>query len=265
MSVASNNHGLPVEFDTHQCDLSRAELDRMEDSLGMLRELVAPFPVTELHVLIARNNRSNDFTVKTSLLLLNDRHVASEHHEQAFTAFERCVEKLVREVGAFRDRLEDVEERRKHEQGTHQELMPDQAPNFSHLDRAAREGDYAAFRTAMLPYEEPLRKRVGRWVQRSPNIEAQLGKLFTIADIVECVLLDAFERYEAKPREIAFHEWLANLIDPAVQEVVRHPDRERENISMARSAAGIQPSREERRQLSRTNRRTPSIRVSANS
>src|SRR5947209_20210581 len=117
MSVASNNHGLPVEFDTHQCDLSRSELEKMEASLGTLREVVAPFPVTELHVLVERNNRSNDFTVKASLLLLNNRHVASEHHAQVFTAFERCVEKLVREVEASRNRLETRERRPNRVQG----------------------------------------------------------------------------------------------------------------------------------------------------
>lgn len=245
MSVTSNHRGLPVEFDAHHCELSRAELDKMEGSLGTLREVVAPFPVTGLHVLVERNNRSNDFTVKTSLLLTSQQLVASEHHAQAFTAFERCVEKLVREVEGYYDRLDDVEERRKREQGTHQELLPDRPPDFAALDHAAAEGDYAAFRSAMLPYEEPLRKRVGRWVERFPAVDAMVGKNFTIADVVEDVLLSVFEGYQQRPRDITFHDWLTGLIDPVVQAMARHPDRERENVSMARSAAGIQPSREE--------------------
>jgi len=244
MSVVSNHHGLPVEFDLHSCELAPAERARMEVSLQGLRELVAPFPVTGLHVLIERNNRSNDFSVKTSLLLVNQQLVASEHHAQAFTAFERCVDKLVREVEAFEDRLSDNKERRRIADGTQYELLADYTPDFAALDKAVVEGDYAAFRAAMLPYEEPLRKRIGRWLERIPAVNCK-GRRFTIADVVESVLLDAFENYSRRPTDMVFHEWLENLIDPAVQELLRHPDRQRENVSMARSAAGLRPSREE--------------------
>jgi ribosome-associated translation inhibitor RaiA len=244
MSVVSNHHGLPVEFDLHSCELAPAERARMEASIEGLRDLVAPFPVTGLHVLIERNNRSNDFSVKTSLLLVNQQLVASEHHAQTFTAFERCVDKLVREVEALEDRLSDTEDRRKIADGTRHELLADYTPDFGGLDKAVEEGDYAAFRTAMLPYEEPLRKRIGRWIERIPAVNGK-GRRFTIADVVESVLLDAFEKYLRRPTDMVFHEWLENLIDPAVQALVRHPDRERENASMARSAAGLPPSREE--------------------
>jgi ribosome-associated translation inhibitor RaiA len=244
MSVVSNHHGLPVEFDLHSCELAPAERARMEVSLQGLRDLVAPFPVSGLHVLIERNNRSNDFSVKTSLLLVNQQLVASEHHAQAFTAFERCVDKLLREVEALEDRLSDTKERRKLAEGTQYELLADYTPDFGALDKAVAEGDYATFRTAMLPYEEPLRKRVGRWLERIPVVNGK-GRRFTIADAVESVLLDAFENYPRRPADMVLHEWLENLIDPAVQALVRHPDRERENVSMARSAAGLQASREE--------------------
>jgi ribosome-associated translation inhibitor RaiA len=244
MSVVSNHHGLPVEFDLHSCDLAPAERARMEASIEGLRDLVAPFPVSGLHVLIERNNRSNDFSVKTSLLLVNQQLVASEHHAQAFTAFERCVDKLLREVEALEDRLSDTKERRKLAEGTQYELLADYTPDFGALDKAVAEGDYAPFRTAMLPYEEPLRKRVGRWLERIPVVNGK-GRRFTIADAVESVLLDAFENYSRRPADMVLHEWLENLIDPAVQALVRHPDRERENVSMARSAAGLQASREE--------------------
>ena len=134
-------------------------------------------------------------------------------------------------------------ERQKQEKGTHQTLQPSAAPDLAVVDAAVSDGDYAAFRTATFAYEEPLRKRAGRWVERYPEAEARIGRRLEMADIVEEVFLNAFERYDRRPKGVRFGEWLEGLIDPAVRELLAHPDQELENIALARAARGPERGR----------------------
>src|SRR5438477_11847244 len=85
------------------------------------------------------------------------------------------------------------------------------------LGEAVKAGNYQAFRSALVPYEEWLRKRAGRWIQRYPEAEAKLGQGLAIGDLVEEVYLVAFEHYPHWPREVPFHEWLDSLNDPALR------------------------------------------------
>ena len=87
-----------------------------------------------------------------------------------------------------------------------------------------------------LPYEEGVRKLVGRWVQRYPQFEADLGAGAKIADVVEDVFLLAFEGYQQRPMDVPLGTWLQGLIDPALKALQQNPDAELENIEMARSA-----------------------------
>src|SRR5439155_12914643 len=130
--------------------------------------------------------------------------------------------------------------------GTHKDLEPTADPDFTALATAVAAGDYAGFRIAMQGYEEPVRDRIGRWLERSTEVDGQLGRKFTIADIVEEVFLDAFEGYEQRPKDIRFGDWLVSLIDPAVKELLRHPDEVLQNVSMARSLQRGQRTRDEK-------------------
>src|SRR5262249_29324961 len=103
------------------------------------------------------------------------------------------------------------------------------------LGEAVRAGEYRRFRTALSGYEEWLRKRVGRWIQRYPEAEARVGRGLAIGDMVEEVYLQAFEHYARRPAEVPFHEWLEDLLDPALKALLRHPEEERENASFART------------------------------
>src|SRR5262249_18013609 len=162
-------------------------------ALAALGKLVEHFPVSDLHVLVEHNTRSNDYSVKTSLLLTGDTLVSSDRNTHVYTAYERCVNNLIEGVRAYKQRLGGVAERQKQEKGTRQEVEPSVDPDVAALDAAVRDGDYAAFRRAAYGYEEPVRKRVGRWVERYPEVAARIGKGLEIADVVEEVFLDAFE------------------------------------------------------------------------
>src|SRR5258706_14236 len=65
------------------------------------------------------------------------------------------------------------------------DVVAPEDPDAGPLGAAVRGGDYRTFRVALSPYEEWLRNRVGRWLQRYPEAEARLGRDLTIGDLVE--------------------------------------------------------------------------------
>jgi len=237
---------LSVEIDAHQCDLTPEQLATMRDDLGNLSKLVENFPRPELHVYVERENRSNEFVVKTSLLLPGQTLVASDHNQVMHAAYEKCVDVLLAQLKEYKDRLGQVPERQKTAEGTHNRLEPTVDPELNAVDAAVAGGDYAAFRTALQGFEDPLRLRVGRWLQRSDETEREVGRRFTIADVVEEVFLDAFDSYDRRAKEVRFGDWLESLIDPAVKELMRDGGDELQNISMARTLQGVPASREEK-------------------
>ncbi len=237
---------LRIEIDTHQCDLTTEQVEQMHEDLDTLTKMVENFPKPDLHVYVERRSRSNDYVVKTSLILPGQTLVTSEHGPVVHAAYEQCVNVLMGQVKDYKDRLGNVPERQKAVEGTRNTLEPTADPDPAAVDAAVAAGDYAAFRTALQGYEDPVRDRVGRWLERSAETDGHVGRTFTIADVVEEVFLDAFETYDRRPRGVRFGDWLDGLIDPAVKELVRHPSEELENISLARTLQGVQPTREEK-------------------
>jgi ribosome-associated translation inhibitor RaiA len=229
-------HKLQVHFDTHECQPTREELAEMADDLDSLARQVGNFPVADLRVLIEWNTRSNEFAIKLSLILPGETLVTSDHDRVMHAAFERSLGSLVDTLHAYKDRLNQVEERRKQENGTHQELKPATPIEPAALDAAAAAGDYPAFRAAIAPYADPLRLRTGRWVERYPAVQAMMGKGLETMNIVEGVFLAAFEGHAGRPPGVRYGDWLEGLLDPVVKAFERHPDEELENVNMARAA-----------------------------
>ena len=236
---------LQVKIDTHHCQLSRTDVDKFRDGLAALGRMTENFPVADLHVLVSFRTRNCEYSVKTSLILPGATLVASDHDVVALAAAERCVDNLMRNLKDYKDRLGKVPERQKTEKGTRRELQPTADPDPAAIESSVESGDYAAFRDIMQGYREPLRQHVGRWVERDPAVDGAVGRRFTIADIVEEVFLTAFESYEDRPQGLRFGDWLDSLIDPAVKELLRHPE-ELECVSLARTLQGVAPTREEK-------------------
>src|SRR5579871_4934883 len=236
MRFPDQSYNLLVDLDMKHCELPPAELNKMETMLSPLGDMVQHFPVSKLHVLVSFRHRTNDYVVRTSLILSGDTLVSSEHHPMAHTAFEHCVDNLVRELQRYKDRLGDVPERAKHVEGTHHEMVPTIAPDPEAVENALKNGDYAAFRTALTGYDEPVAIHVGRWVERYPEVAARLGNQLHVDDLVEDVFLIAFEEFEHRPQQVPFGEWLGRHIDTAIKAMAVHPDSEMENINMARLA-----------------------------
>ncbi|HEY8503466.1 MAG TPA: HPF/RaiA family ribosome-associated protein [Gemmataceae bacterium] len=237
MRYSDKAYNLRVEIDTHECELTEAEVNRMLAHLDdKLRKHVEHFPVADLRIVVEHNRRDQEYVVKTALILTGRTLVNHEHAPEVYSAFERCLESLVENIAEYKQNLGDVPERKKHQKGTQQEVEPSLDPDPARLEGAVKAGDYAAFREATFGYEESVRKRAGRWVERYPDIAAQIGSRIKLEELVEGVFLRAFENYAHWPKELRFGDWLEALIDPTVKALQRNPDEELENIRLVRSA-----------------------------
>jgi ribosome-associated translation inhibitor RaiA len=238
MPFSDESYNLRIELDTKHFECSPQQIEYLEDTLEPLRRVTARFPVSDLYITIAFHGHSNQYRVKTSLVLPGRTIATGDVAENMAPAYERCVRKLVKRVEAYKADLGGDEEQAKLTEGTRHDVSPNRELDAQALDDAVENGDYKAFRQGLYPYEDALNERVGRYIQRLPEMEEQLqAGAFTIGDVVEEVILNAFERYDHRPREVRLGEWLEQLIAPSVKMIATNPDEELQNISFARSIA----------------------------
>lgn len=235
MAFPDTLYNLRIELDTKNCDFAQDELDKMEEALDPLREPVRTFPVSDMYITVTFHPTPENYHVQASLVLPGRTLHTGDRDVNPLTAWSRCVRKLVHKVTAYKDNLAAKEEQRKAQEGTVQEVVPEAEPDAQQLQEAVEAGDPAAFRRATYVYEEPVRKRAGRWIQRYPEFENQLGDTFTLEDLVEEVFLNAFEHFNERPKELRLGQWLEELIDPSVKALLKHPDAEQENIEAVRT------------------------------
>jgi ribosome-associated translation inhibitor RaiA len=235
MAYPDESYDLRIELDTKRCELSAEEIDRLSERLAPLRKVVHQFPVSDLYITVYHYPRDGRYNVHTALVLTGKTLFTADHDVAVAPAFERCVRKLVKKVQAYKAGMGNEAERHKQEKGTHQGVFPDREPDTALLGQAASNGDYPAFRQATLMYEEPVRKRAGRWAQRYPQVNALIGSRLSLEDIVEEIFLNAFERYPQKPAQVRLGDWLERLIHPSLQAMLENPDAELENVQLART------------------------------
>lgn len=236
MGFSDLSYNIRIELDTKNCECTAQQIEKMERGLDTLAKLVKPFPVSDLYITVIYHAPSNDYHVKTALVLPGRTLFTGDRGPAVLPAYEQCVRKLVRKVTAYKQRMSAAAEHSKRVAGTQHDVVPTDVPDADVLGRAVEDYDYAAFRKAMTPYESPLRSRIGRWVGRYPQMEREIGNSFTIADIEEEVFLNAFERFADRPRNVSLAQWLEGMIDPSVRLLLANPDEELENIEMIRSA-----------------------------
>jgi ribosome-associated translation inhibitor RaiA len=223
-------------FDVHQYRLSEADRARLEDSVDGLARMVEQFPVADLHIMIEWNARSNDLSVKLSLVLSGSTLVTTDRDAILTVAFDRSLTALCDLVEGYKAKLDGQGERNKLEKGTAHDLRPTQEIDLSAVELAVAAGDYAAFRVALLPFEDSIQARAGRWVQRYPSFESRIGKEVKMSDVTEQIFLTAFDQYEQRPDGLHLSDWMGNLIDPAVKSLMIRTAEEMENINLTRSA-----------------------------
>jgi hypothetical protein len=236
MQYTDERHHLRVDFRTQGCTLPGDELARMERGLELLGEAVAVFPESHLTVRFIHHPRSKVYHVEGRLELPGRTLFSSDYDQDYRPAFDRLVARLGNQVGDYRDNPDrEAGAVARQRAALDRNVVAPQGPDAGPLGRAVQDGDYRAFRRLLFGYEEWLRDRIGRWVQRFDRAEAQIGNELRLGDLLEEVYLNAFERYLKRPGAVPFHEWLEALIDPSLKEFLRHPDEERENASLART------------------------------
>lgn len=236
MRYSLDRYRMRIEIDTKECDIPADLRTRMQEEIGRLGQAVHTFPESELDLLIIHHPRSDRFHAEAKLKLPGKTLFTGEWDAYADLAINRCLAKLRRKVEDYRAHP-DREALRQAAQRAEldRKFVAPTDPDVGRLGQAVDAGDYSTFRETLAPFEEWLRDRVGRWVQRYPEADERVGEVIPIADVVEEVYLMAFERYHERPDEIPFHQWLDELIDPSLRAIYHNWDEERENVSLART------------------------------
>ncbi len=236
MTFSDQSYNLRIVLDTKGCELAAAEIEQMEEDLHTLRELVKDFPVSDLHVTVVHHQRSGDYHVKTSLALSGRKLFTGERHALMHPAFESCIRKLVKKVRAYKHEMRVGADATKQAAGTRQDVQPTAVFDTNLLVRAVEAKDYPSFRRELDVFEPSLMERIGRWMERYPEISAQAEWSISVSDIVEEVFLNAFDRFEQRSHDVPPGKWLESLIDPSVQALLQSSDEEFERVRFSSGA-----------------------------
>ena len=237
MQYTDDRSHLHVEIHEKDCQIAQDELERMQRFLDDVGQSVQSFPRSDLWIKITHHPRSDAYHVEAKLKLPGKTLFSGDQDSYLDSAFQRCIHKLIHRVEMYRENpdSEATEQARKLE-ALDDNIVAPEPPEGGMLGAAIAAGDYARFRLALSLYEEWLRKRVGRWIQRYPEAETQLHKgRLRIGDVIEEVYLNAFEHFNERAPDQAVHDWLDGLIDPSLKLLLKHPDEESENASLART------------------------------
>src|SRR5207302_7739375 len=152
------------------------ERARLQATLATLGDAVKAFPASELWINVIYHPHSAAYHVLFKLKLPGETLFVSEADPYLDLALQRGVGELVQKVHVYeqhpdRHAVELAEQRT----AQSRDLVAPADPDAGPVAEAVRAGDYRAFRNALIGYEEWLRKRVGRWVQRYPEAEARVG------------------------------------------------------------------------------------------
>lgn len=249
MQYTAEEYHLQIEIDVKEYELTPEERARMKPDVDRIGEAVKDFPTARLWLTIVYHPRSNVFHAQAKLKLPGTTIITGHHDPSLEAAVGWCADKVVRRVKAYQAHPDyqalDLAQRRAE---LDRNLIAPTEPDAGKLGEAVHYNDYTAFRLALLKQEEPLRKQVGRWVQRYPEVQAEIGRTFDIADIVEEVFMQAFEQHTERPLHIPFHQWLECLMDPAIKALWSDLDERREARVAVSGGPGIAAEGEVRRQ-----------------
>jgi hypothetical protein len=225
MRFSMNDDRLKVELEAKECAISESERMKLQDHLAALARSVQDFATAELTITVAYHPQSDVYHAQAKLKLPGQTITTGDYQPTIEPALKRCLDKAVRRVETYkvnpdREAMEQADRRARMSDA----VVASSEPDLGVVGKAFQRRDYQAFRNALLGYDEHVRLRVGRWIQRYPEIERELGRSFEIADLVEEVFLLAFERHGERPPHFNMGQWLDELIDPAVKSFYRDPE-----------------------------------------
>ena len=231
---------LRTHLETRHFSLHRSEIESMRDRLGPLASIARSFVFANLHVTISYVMPDEEYHVQGRLCLPGRVLLSGEHDSVAVTPYERCIRKLVRKSASERERRgRDLNQPRRQSHGEN-----------SRFGSAIRNDEYRAF-VRELGDGERIRKRVRGWVRQRVGSEIGLRDGRVLDDLVEEVVLSAFERCDSRPSAMRLSEWIEILIDPSLRSMLGRPDEPNQAVSYARSLRDLRAGRPERRRSKR--------------
>jgi hypothetical protein len=239
MQYALEQYHLQVEVNVQECEFSLEDRARMQPELNRIGEAVKQLPLSQLWLTLVFHPNTGVYHAQAKLKVPGNTIVTGHYHGALAAAVRHCVDKVIRRVREYQANPDQQALRLA--QGRARltdEVIPPGEPDAGAMGEAVQRGDYAAFRHALLGQESRVRMHVGRWVQRYPKVQQQIGRSFEIADFVEEVFLLAFDRYPQRPMHVPLHSWLEGLIDPAVKALWHQPE-EREAVSYAQTLGQV--------------------------
>jgi len=227
---------LRVEITTKDCEIPPDERARLQTWLTALGDSVKDLANPSLRIRVIHHLQSAMYHAEFALKLPGRSLFTGEEDPYLDAALGRCVAKLARKVEAYKEHPDrDAVVAAERRAALDRDIIAPEDPDAGPLAEAADAGDYRKFRTALAGYEEWLRKRVGRLVQRHPEAQARVGKGLLLGDVLEEVYLNAFERFTRRPTDVRLSEWLDGLIEPSIRALMQHPEEEAVAASLART------------------------------
>jgi len=227
---------LRVEITTKGCEIPVDELERLQSSLVGLRNNVADFPEATLTGSVVYHAQSERYHAEFKLKVPGRTLFIREEDPYLDSALQRSFAKLTRKAESYREQPDqEAVSAAERQSALDTAVVAPEDPATGPLAEAAQRGDYRTFRTALSGYEEWLRKRVGRLVQRHPEAQAQVGKELRLGDVVEEVYLNAFEEFTGRPANVPLSAWLEGLIEPSLRALLQHTEEESTAASLART------------------------------
>jgi len=238
MHYSLDQYHLHVTLTSKECPIPEQIRMQLQDWLDRLGKTVQEFASSDLTINVIYHPKSDIYHAEAKLKVPGQTITTGDYEKSIEEAMKRCLDKAVRRVAAYRlnpdrEALEQAE-RRAHLDDV---VKASPEPDVGQIGEAVKNQDYQAFRTLLGTHDTFVRMRVGRWVQRYPEIQQEVGRSFEIGDMVEEVFLIAFDKYAERPPHFGMQEWLESLIDPAVKAYFYNPE-EREAVSYAQSLVG---------------------------
>lgn len=236
MPITFDRQQLHVEITNKECDIPEDQRTRMVETLRPLEFATADFPRADLRLNIIYHPNSKVYHAEAKLKLPGRTIFSGDHDTYLDTAFQRCLRRVLDRLDEYKQNpnngaIHQAEQRQARDTNI---MMPEDA-DTGPIANAVKRGDYREFRTRMAGYEDWLRRRVGRWIQRFPEAESRVNDGPFIGDLVELVYLNAFEQFTDRNTTLRMSEWLDSLIDPSLRESLRHPDEVHQEASLART------------------------------
>ncbi len=224
-----------TDLDVEGFTPSPRELETIDAEVQRIEPLIREFPTQILHINLEFNSHTEEYEVKLALVLPGQTFATGNVTRAWEQGLEKSVQKMIRRIEHYKATMSGDMEYAHAAAGTTMEVEPNRRMDGKQVVDAVEQGNYLEFRKAMYPIEASLRDRVGRWIQRFPQIQAKIGDRFSIDDIVEETFIMAFDQYNDWRPEMFFGQWIESLIDPAMKAIAKDPERELEAISFLRT------------------------------